>query len=290
MKKYLWILGVLFFGGLAGFALFATDSFKRTERKSYEPAPLTFVIDWEISKPVVLQVIYLKDKNDVFSQRRSVWKHVNPEDKHVELVIPAKRIYNFRVDFKSKPGKIVIKNIEIKGDMYLNFNHWEDYRYANMDKTKINDDNYLEIYSEQDDPHMVFLYPFVLDEKKPTSEQNMMKFNEKKTAQHSQKLNHSRQQAKPDKRKAEKNENTKSGKAVATTEEKQSVLSDNKSTTDDKKTVINEKDYDEDSAKHDNDIISNPNIKLIMPVERKPIRTTKKQISSKRNSIRKRRR
>ena len=181
MKKYLWILGVLFFGGLAAFAFFTTDNFKKSERKSYEPTPLTFVIDWEISKPVILQVIYIKDKKDVFSQKHSVWKHVNPEDKHVELVIPADRIYNFRVDFKFKPGKIVIKNIEIKGDMYLNFNHWKDYRYANMDKTKINDDNYLEIYSEQDDPHMVFLYPFVLDEKKAGSGE---KLTERKVVSH----------------------------------------------------------------------------------------------------------
>ena len=181
MKKYLWILGVLFFGGLAAFAFFATDSFRKPEHKSYEPTPLTFVIDWEISKPMILQVIYIKDKKDVFSQKNSVWKHVNPEDKHVELVIPADRIYNFRVDFKFKPGKIVIKNIEIKGDMYLNFNHWKDYRYANMDKTKVNDNDYLEIYSEQDDPHMVFLYPFVLDEKKAVSGE---KITEKKLTSH----------------------------------------------------------------------------------------------------------
>lgn len=198
MKKYLWILGVLFFGGLAAFAFFATDSFKKPERKSYEPTPLTFVIDWEISKPVVLQVIYIKDKKDVFSQKHSVWKHVNPEDKHVELVIPADRIYNFRVDFKFKPGKIVIKNIEIKGDMYLNFNHWKDYRYANMDKTKVNDNNYLEIYSEQDDPHMVFLYPFVLDEKKAGSGEKVI---EKKVTLH-------RRVAKPAKIKSKQNEST----------------------------------------------------------------------------------
>lgn len=208
MKKYLWILGIVFFGGLAAFALFATGSFNRPEHKSYEPAPLTFVIDWEISKPVVLQVIYIKDKKDVFSQKNSVWKHVNPEDKHVELVIPAERIYNFRVDFKSKPGKMVIKNIEIKGDMYLNFNHWEDYRYANMDKTKINDDNQLEIYSEQDDPHMVFLYPFVLDEKVAKSGEQRAKLAEKKIQS--------------DKRKV------KAGKKVAEPSEETAAVSDDK--------------------------------------------------------------
>lgn len=174
MKKvFLWILGIIFFGGLAAFAFFATGNLKKSEHKKYEPTPLTFVMDWDISKSVVLQVLYIKDKHGRFSQKNSVWKRVYPEDKHIEIVLPVERIYNFRVDFKSKPGKMVIKNIEIKGDMYLNFNHWNDYRYANMDKTKVNDkDNSLELYSEQDDPHIVFLYPFVLDEKKINDKEN----------------------------------------------------------------------------------------------------------------------
>ena len=166
MKKYLWILGVIFFGGLAAFAFYTSGSFKSTKHKQYEPTPLTVVLDWEITKPFELQIFYLKDKDEHFNQQSSIRKKVTPEDTHVEVVLPVRRIYNFRIDFGSDPEKVILKNVEIKGDMYLNFNNWHDYVYLNMDKTKVNDKDYLEIYSKQQDPYMVFLFPFVLDEKK----------------------------------------------------------------------------------------------------------------------------
>lgn len=167
MNKYLWGLGLLFFGGLAVFAFFATGNYKKSEHKSYEPSPLTLVIDWEITKPFTLQVFYLKDKDDNFNSKSSVQKKVTPQDKHVEVVLPVKRIYNFRIDFGTNPEKVVIKNIEIKGDMYLNFNNWHEYMYLNINKTKVHhDDNSLELYSTHSDPYMVFQFPFVLDAKK----------------------------------------------------------------------------------------------------------------------------
>lgn len=167
MKKYLLALCIIFFGGLGAFAFWAADDYKKMEHKIYEPSPLTVVIDWEISKPFELQIFYLKDKNEVFNEQSSVRKKVTPQDTHVEVVLPVKRIYNFRLDFGANPEKIILKNVEIKGDMYLNFNNWRDYMYLNIDKTKINhDDDSLELYSTSRDPYMMFQFPFVLDEKK----------------------------------------------------------------------------------------------------------------------------
>lgn len=167
MKKYLlWALGILFFGSLAFTAFNAAGVHREQVRKRYAPSPLTVVIDWKISKPFDLQIFYLPEKYGQFTEQFSVHKTVTPADKHVEVVLPVKRIYNFRLDFGSAPGKILIKNIEIKGDMHLNFNSWHDYAYANIERYKIHhDDNSLEIYSDLQDPFMVFSYPFVLDEK-----------------------------------------------------------------------------------------------------------------------------
>ena len=119
-------------------------------------------------------MFYLKSRDETFSAKSSVSKRVTPEDKHVEVVIPAERIYNFRIDFGVNPEKIVLKNVEIKGDIYLNFNNWHEYLYLNMDKTKIRQkDNALEIYSTKGDPYMVFQFPFVLDEKKSDKEKSV---------------------------------------------------------------------------------------------------------------------
>lgn len=166
-NSFLWALGILFFGGLALFSFIATGGMKKPERKQYDPSPLTVVIDWEVSKPFNLQIFYLKGKNDNFNNQDSIIKKVTPQDSHVEIVLPVKRIYNFRIDFGTKPEKVVLKNLEIKGDMRLNFNNWYDYQYLNFSKHKIHhDDNSLELYSDSGDPYMVFMYPFVLDEKK----------------------------------------------------------------------------------------------------------------------------
>ena len=166
-KAYLWILGVIFFGGLAAFAFLGTGDSKKSVRKQYEPSPLTVVIDWEISKPFNLQIFYLKDKYGKFNKDDSVIKKVTPQDTHLEIVLPVERIYNFRIDFGAKPERVVLKNVEIKGDMRLNFNNWHDYQYLNFSKHKIHhDDNTIELYSDSGDPYMVFMFPFVLDEKK----------------------------------------------------------------------------------------------------------------------------
>lgn len=167
MNKLLWSVGILVFGGLAAFAIYASYNSRAVERKNYEPSPLTMVLDMELTKPIQLQVFYLKDKNGKFNEQSSITKSLTPADTHVEVVIPAERIYNFRLDFGSNPERVLLKNIEIKGDIFLNFNNWHDYAYVNISKHKIHhNDNSLELYSRHNDPYMVFQFPFVLDEKK----------------------------------------------------------------------------------------------------------------------------
>ena len=163
MKKYLWLLVSVFLGGVA-VIIYMANAHHKAKHIQYGATPLTVVLDLEASKPFDLQIFYLTRKDEKFNQQSSIRRKVTPQDTHVEVVLPVKRIYNFRLDFGSYPGKIMLKNIEIKGDLHLNFNNWHNYVYMNMDKTKVKKDH-LEIYSEQRDPYMVFQYSFVLDEK-----------------------------------------------------------------------------------------------------------------------------
>lgn len=136
-------------------------------RKQYAPAPLTVVLDWNISRPLTLRVYYLAAKNGRFNQEHSVVRDVQPSDTHVEIELPVERIYNFRLEFGNQPENMLIKNIEIIGDMYLNFNKWNEYYYENIDKHKIRkDDGALYIFSRQNGPAMTFQFPFVLDRQK----------------------------------------------------------------------------------------------------------------------------
>ena len=166
MKWWLRIFAVLLciaVGLCLYWALNTTDRF----RKQYEPAPLTVVIDWNINKPLTLRVFYLAEKNGIFQDKWSVNREVQPSDTHVEVELPVERIYNFRLEFDHQPESMLIKNIEIIGDMYLNFNKWNEYYYENIDKHKIRkQDGALYLYSRQNGPAMTFQFPFVLDRQK----------------------------------------------------------------------------------------------------------------------------
>lgn len=132
-------------------------------QKTYPKAPLTVVIDWELTKPIELQVFYTTDKDQNFNEKHSVRKKVTVDDKHVEVVIPEDKIYRFRIDLGSKPEKVILKNVEIMADQYINFNDWYSYAYMNIDKSKVNkDDNSLTILSSHGDPYMYWSLPFVL--------------------------------------------------------------------------------------------------------------------------------
>ena len=128
-----------------------------------EPKDIILKIDWEIEKDFILQVFYTKHRNEVFNQKSSLRRKVGPKDKHIEIVLPAEKIYRIRYDFGSNPGKVILKKVEISGDQYINFSNWNEYRYFNIEKNKIHkEDNTLELVSSHRDPYMSFIYPFVL--------------------------------------------------------------------------------------------------------------------------------
>ena len=136
---------------------------ERLAPKIYGPTPLTLVIDWEIEEPFELQIFYTTEQNARFHERQSIKKKVTPENKHVEVILPVEKIYKFRIDFGSNPEKILLKNVEIKADQYINFNDWYGYAYKNIEKNKVNkENNTLTIISNHQDPYMFWIDPFVL--------------------------------------------------------------------------------------------------------------------------------
>ena len=132
-------------------------------KKAYPKAPLTVVLDWELSTPIKLQIFYTTEQNEDFSEKNSVKKSVTPEDTHVEVVLPTDKMYKFRIAFGSNPGKIELKNVEIIADQYINFNDWESYIYKRIEKIKIHEkDNAVTLISPHRNTYMSWIHPFVL--------------------------------------------------------------------------------------------------------------------------------
>ena len=163
LKRTMIILVLLLLSIGAGWFGYTMLSKEKPVQRVYSKAPLTVTIDWELTKPFELQIYYTIDQNESFNHKHSIKKKVTLEDTHVEVVIPESKIYKFRIDFGSNPEKVVVKNVEIIADQYINFNDWRNYVYRNIEKSKINkDDNTLTVISTHRDPYMFWNIPFVL--------------------------------------------------------------------------------------------------------------------------------
>lgn len=139
--------------------------------KEYPAGPIVLKIDWELEKSFQLQVFYTTEQNELFNEEKSIRKQITPNDKHIEIELPVEKIYRIRLDYGSKPQRVIVKNVEITGDQYINFSNWTNYGYMHMDKNKIHkEDNSLELYSDQNDPYMYYLHPFVLYKSEKVSE------------------------------------------------------------------------------------------------------------------------
>lgn len=142
-----------------------------TMLKEYPAGPIVLKIDWELEKSFQLQVFYTTEQNELFNEKKSIRKQITPNDKHIEIELPVEKIYRIRLDYGSKPQRVIVKNVEITGDQYINFSNWTNYGYMHMDKNKIHkEDNSLELYSDQNDPYMYYLHPFVLYKSEKVSE------------------------------------------------------------------------------------------------------------------------
>ena len=163
MRKWILVILVMLLITTGCWIGYTKYSSKLQIQKNYPKAPLTVVIDWELTKPFNLQIFYTTEQNENFNQEHSVRKDVTEKDTHVEVIIPEDKIYKFRIDFGSNPEKVLLKNVEIIADQYINFNDWQNYTYRNIEKSKINKkDNSLIVISAQKDPYMFWGLPFVL--------------------------------------------------------------------------------------------------------------------------------
>ena len=162
-KRIIGILVIVMLIAVAGWYSYMKFNSKPSVQKTYPKAPLTVVIDWELTKPFELQIYYTIEQSERFSYIHSIKKQITPADTHVEIVIPEDKIYKFRIDFGRNPEQVLLKNVEIIADQYINFNDWYSYAYMNIEKNKVHKkDNTLTVYSTHDDPYMFWSLPFVL--------------------------------------------------------------------------------------------------------------------------------
>lgn len=165
VHKVLCCLAGLFLILTSGWFLISRQpvSADQTETKEYEAAPLTIVIDMDTQKEIELQVFYLH-KSGQFSEKESVRQMISPNIGHVEIPLPVDKIMGLRIDIGSDPGKVIIRNIEVKAEQFINFNQWDKWKYVNIDSHKTGGENVLVLESDSHDPYMIFQPKITLNE------------------------------------------------------------------------------------------------------------------------------
>ena len=168
-KSLLFILGIILFITMTLIMVVSYFDFQHSRdivNKNYDSGPITVIIDWEIERSFDLRVFY-KTRTHEFSIEESVKIPVKPSKKHVEVTLPVNFITGLRLDLGSKQNKVVIKNIEVKADQFINFNDWDKWDYKYISNKKITKDNYLEFTSTDKRVQLIYKDVFFIEENTP---------------------------------------------------------------------------------------------------------------------------
>ena len=120
-------------------------------------------MDIEAEWPFWFEVFWTEKTNE------NIGPHHIDEDilsgkSHIEMIIPANKIYKIRFDFGHRPGKVAIKNIHLKGKTSISMDVSKfDYFSKDIQNHKIKDETLI-IESDKDDPYTIYS-EYVLIEK-----------------------------------------------------------------------------------------------------------------------------
>ena len=120
--------------------------------------------DAEAAKDISYQVFYTAKMNVGLGGSNAISKSVPAGKNHVEMMLPTDKISRFRLDIGSYPGKVIIKNLKIKG---LNFVTIDDVKALNFNQMTgvVKEKGIFEFYSNQGDPYFVYKYDLNLSNK-----------------------------------------------------------------------------------------------------------------------------
>ncbi len=132
---------------LTGFILWLTMSF-------WYGRILEVAFESQAQTDIRYQVFYTTASEQTFNQIQSVAQIVKSGRHPVEIVLPIEKIIKFRLDTGTRPGKVVISDLRIRGTHKLWFDHREFYQNQ-IDKFSAKDGKFY-ITSNQGDPYLAY--------------------------------------------------------------------------------------------------------------------------------------
>ncbi|MBQ8660319.1 MAG: hypothetical protein IJ473_01910, partial [Alphaproteobacteria bacterium] len=106
------------------------------------------------TKDIEYQLFYTKQKDEPFSEGYSIRKKVSKDWENIQIFIPTRKIFRFRIDPGTEKGTIEISNLKINGKKLdlSKFNKSKDVSQLSFDKNK----DTLTIISNNHDPYITY--------------------------------------------------------------------------------------------------------------------------------------
>lgn len=121
-----------------------------------EPEHVVVSFTANLNKDIDFQVFYTDNEQADYAEETSVKQTATPGMNNYSIVLPAKRIYRFRLDFGEYPGNVMIKDIRLAGSQNVDFNDFSQFDTNQMENIVINEDGSLSFTSEEFDPYMAY--------------------------------------------------------------------------------------------------------------------------------------
>ena len=116
----------------------------------------------ESAKDIEYQIFYAGKPDKGFSEAESVKQMVKAGKRDVKIILPARKIFKFRIDPGRNPGKVVISNLALKGAKTLKLYDGNKFDYNKHIENKKIVDKKITLVSNQNDPYIVYKEKFEL--------------------------------------------------------------------------------------------------------------------------------
>ena len=125
-----------------------------TEAKNDQGVTLNFAI--EMKEDSEFQVYYTTEKDEEFSEGKSVSIQGKKGENQYEAALPAKEVVYIRLKIKSAQEHITLKSMYVTGAQEATLNEIPYYEMYQFDKIKINEDGSLTFNTLDDDAYLSY--------------------------------------------------------------------------------------------------------------------------------------
>ncbi len=148
--------------GLSG--LFSKKQATETVQKTITPVveevkkPTNVVVNFTATSenPITYEIFYTTER-EVWFDGSHVLSIEGKEGEYTYAIdLPLEKIYRFRLDFGSNPGKVTIKDIYLSGTQEYDLNSFDLYEFKNINNAKIDDNGNITFSSDNEDPYMAY--------------------------------------------------------------------------------------------------------------------------------------